>query len=100
MRGKRSLELTDHARKQAVASIRRLFQDDLAQDIGDLKASLVLDFVLRELGPSLYNMGLADAKAFLAEHTEDLAALSLEEFTLLAIGDKAPCLSLPSEMPA
>jgi uncharacterized protein (DUF2164 family) len=81
MRNKRTLELTTDARKLAIASIRRHFQEALDHDIGDLKASLVLDFVLAELGPSLYNMGIADAKAFFADRTEDLAALSLEEFT-------------------
>jgi uncharacterized protein (DUF2164 family) len=80
MRSKRTLELTSDARKLSLASIRRHFQEDLDQDIGDLKASLVLDFFLAELGPSVYNMGVADAKKFIADRTEDLGALSLEEF--------------------
>lgn len=81
MRSKRKLELSGEARKVAIASIRRRFKDELDQEIGDLKAALVLDFVLAELGPSVYNMGVADAKSFFAERTEDLGALSLEEFT-------------------
>lgn len=81
MRNKRTLELTGDARKVAIASIRRPFQGELDREIGDLKSSLVLDFVLAELGPSMYNIGVADAKAFFAERTEDLNALSLEEFT-------------------
>ena len=81
MRVKRTLELPEDARKIAVASIRRHFKDDLELEIGDLKASLVLGFVLSELGPSLYNMGLADARAFFAERAEDIGAMSLEEFT-------------------
>jgi uncharacterized protein (DUF2164 family) len=81
MRSKRTLEQSRDARKQAIASIRRHFQEELGQDIGDLKGSLVLDFILIELGPSLYNMGLADAKACFADRVEDLGAMSLEEFT-------------------
>jgi uncharacterized protein (DUF2164 family) len=81
MRGKRTLDLPGDARKQAIVSIRRLFQEELDQDIGDLKASLALDYFLKELGPIVYNIGVADAKAFLAERTEDLNALSLDEFT-------------------
>ena len=81
MRGQRKLSLTDDARKLAIASIRRHFTEELDQDIGDLKATLVLDFFLAELGPTVYNMGVADARAFFAERTEDLGALSLEEFT-------------------
>jgi uncharacterized protein (DUF2164 family) len=81
MRGQRKLSLTDDARKLAIASIRRHFKEELEQDVGDLKATLVLDFFLAELGPSVYNMGVADAKAFVAERTEDLGAMVLEEFT-------------------
>ena len=81
MRAQRKLTLTDDARKLAIASIRRQFREELDQDIGDLKATLVLDFFLAELGPTVYNMGVADAKAFFSERTEDLGALSLEEFT-------------------
>ena len=80
MRTKRGLTLPDDARKLALASIRRHFKDELDLDVGDLKATLVLDYFLAELGPSLYNQGIADAKAFFAERTDDLAALSLEEF--------------------
>lgn len=81
MRDKRKLTLTVNVRKLGIASIRRHFKEELDQDIGDLKASLVLEFFLTELGPSLYNMGVTDAKVFFAERTEDLGALSLEEFT-------------------
>ena len=81
MRDKRTLKLADDARKLAIASIRRLVKDELDLDVGDLKATLVLDYVLAELGPTVYNMGVADAKAFVGERMDDLAALSLEEFT-------------------
>ena len=81
MRGQRKLALTDDDRKLAIASIRRHFTEELDQDVGDLKATLVLDFFLAELGPTVYNMGVADARAFFVERTEDLGALSLEEFT-------------------
>jgi uncharacterized protein (DUF2164 family) len=81
MRGQRKLTLTDDARKLAIASIRRHFKEELDQDVGDLKATLLLDFFLAELGPTVYNMAVADAAAFLAERTEDLGAMALEEFT-------------------
>jgi uncharacterized protein (DUF2164 family) len=45
------------------------------EEIGDLKAGLLLDFILSELGPSVYNQGLADARAFFEERSNDLAAV-------------------------
>ena len=82
MRGKPPVALSDDARKHAVASIRRFFREDLDQDIGDLKASLVLDYFLKEIGATVYNIAIADAKAFFVERTADLGALChREEFT-------------------
>ena len=82
MRGKRPVELSDDARKLAIASIRRYFQEELGQEIGDLKASFILDYFLAELGPAVYNGAIADARNFFAERTADLGALCHhEEFT-------------------
>ncbi len=75
MRGNRPITLPEEARKQAIASIQRYFADELDQEIGDLKATLVLDYVLAELGPAIYNQAIADAKAFFDERAADLAAL-------------------------
>jgi uncharacterized protein (DUF2164 family) len=79
MRNKAALRLSDDARKAAVASIRRYFSAELDQDIGDLKATLVLDYFLVELGPSVYNAAIADAKTFFDERVADLAALSTRD---------------------
>jgi len=75
MRGKPPISIPDDARKQAIASIQRYFAEELDQDIGDLKASLVCDYFLAELGPVVYNHAVADAKAFFDERSADLAAL-------------------------
>jgi uncharacterized protein (DUF2164 family) len=82
MRGQPPVALPDDARKHAVASIRRYFQEELDQDIGDLKASLVLDYFLKEVGATVYNIAIADARTFFSERTADLGALChREEFT-------------------
>ena len=67
--------LPDAARKQAIASLREYFKTNMDEEIGDLKAGLLLDFILSELGPSVYNQGLADARAFFEERSNDLAAI-------------------------
>ncbi len=79
MRGKAAITLSDDTRKQAIASIRRYFADELGQEIGELKASLVLDYVLVELGPAVYNKAIADAKSFFDERAADLGALCHHE---------------------
>ena len=75
MRAKKQIALPEDARKQAIAALQEYFRDNLDDEIGDLKAGLLLDFILIELGPSVYNQAIADAGAFFEERTSDLAAI-------------------------
>jgi uncharacterized protein (DUF2164 family) len=67
-----SISLSDDARKQSIASIKRYLSEELDQDVGDLKAGLMLDFILTEIGPSIHNAAIADAQAFLRDRVADL----------------------------
>lgn len=73
-----AIKLHDDAEKQLTGSIQRFFAQELDEDIGDLKAMLVLDFCLREIGPSIYNQAIADAQAFFQEKSLDLGAARYE----------------------
>jgi uncharacterized protein (DUF2164 family) len=74
-RARNTVTISDSARKQAIAALQEYCRDNLENEIGDLKAGLLLDFILIELGPSVYNQGLADARAFFEERSNDLAAI-------------------------
>jgi uncharacterized protein (DUF2164 family) len=74
-RAKNSITIPDDARKKAVDSIRRYFATELDHEIGDLKAALVLDYLLAEIAPVVYNTAIADAKNFFEERSADLGAL-------------------------
>jgi uncharacterized protein (DUF2164 family) len=65
-----TLDTVTHAR--FISSIKRYFAEALDDDIGDLKASLLLEFVLREIGPSIYNRAVADAQARVQHMVLDL----------------------------
>ena len=47
--------LPDEARQRAVQSLRRYADEELDLDLGDLAAGFLLDFVLREIGPSVHS---------------------------------------------
>ncbi len=79
MRGGNVITLETKAKKQAVASIRRYFAENLEQDIGDLKAGLLLDYFLREIGPCVYNAAIADAQVFVRDRLVDLEATCYEK---------------------
>lgn len=69
------LALADDARAHAVATLRHYIAENLDLEIGDLKATLLLDFVVSEFGPSIYNQAIADARSFLDERIADMASV-------------------------
>ena len=76
-----TISLSDDARKQAVASIKRYLAEELDQDVGELKAGLFLEFILKEIAPSVYNGAIADAQTYLRDRVADLeGACSVPEF--------------------
>jgi uncharacterized protein (DUF2164 family) len=50
----------------------------LDDEIGDLKAMRILDFCIREIGPSIYNQAIADAQVFLQDKVSDLSGVRYE----------------------
>ena len=57
-----SIELNKEARALAVASIERYFKENLEERIGNVQAGALLGFFLEEIGPSIYNRGVADTQ--------------------------------------
>ncbi len=67
-----TVELTKETRATAVASIERWFTSNLDQNIGNMQAAELLDFFLKELAPSAYNKGVADAQAQMLTRANEL----------------------------
>jgi uncharacterized protein (DUF2164 family) len=67
-----AITISSEAKKQLIASIKRYFEENMDEEIGDLKADLLLDYFLKEIGPTIYNQAIADARAFFEEKTADL----------------------------
>ncbi|MGC1424013.1 MAG: DUF2164 domain-containing protein, partial [Terracidiphilus sp.] len=64
----------------AIASMQRYFEENL-DPIGDMPAGLLLNFILEEIGPVLYNQAIADAQTRLTQRVADLnGELYADEF--------------------
>lgn len=74
-----AIKLTPEMSKRLQASIKRYAAEHLEEDIGDLKASLLLDYVLKEIGPVIYNQAIADAQAYFQDRVADLEGVCHEE---------------------
>jgi uncharacterized protein (DUF2164 family) len=70
--GRMAVQLTKEAEKRLLGTIRRFAKDELEVDIGELKASFILDFFLRELAPTVYDQAIEDARRYLQEKADDL----------------------------
>ncbi len=57
-----TIAIPDPVRKQALESIHRYFSTNMDEDIGDLAAGMLLDFFIEDIGPAIYNQGVADVQ--------------------------------------
>jgi uncharacterized protein (DUF2164 family) len=72
---KMEIELKKEVRAVLVESIRRYFWNERNEEITHLGAGLLLDFIVNEIGPYLYNRGIEDAYTYMNERIEDLLGL-------------------------
>jgi uncharacterized protein (DUF2164 family) len=73
------IKIAPETRKRLIASLKRYAAENLDEELGDLKAGLLLDFCLKEIGPSVYNAAIADAQAYFSERVADLEGVCHEE---------------------
>jgi len=74
-----AITLSPDVTKQLLASIKRYVAENLDQDIGDLKARILLDYVLKEIGPTVYNRAITDAQAYFQGRVADLDGVCFEK---------------------
>lgn len=67
-----AIELPKETYATAVASIERWFTAHMDMRIGNMQAAELLDFFLKELAPSAYNRGVADAQAQILNRANEL----------------------------
>lgn len=68
-----TIELPKVTRGQAIASIRKYFEENMPEPVGELAAGLLLDFFIEEIGPAIYNRAIADAQNRLQLRVSDLS---------------------------
>lgn len=67
-----SIELSKQARADAITSIKRYFDENMPEPIGDLAAGLLLNYFVEEIGPVIYNRAIADAQTRMQQRVADL----------------------------
>jgi uncharacterized protein (DUF2164 family) len=67
-----AIKLSKEVEERLLGSIQRYAKENLDEEMGTLKARLLLDFCVREIGPSVYNQAIQDAQAAMQEKVAEL----------------------------
>jgi uncharacterized protein (DUF2164 family) len=67
-----TIEIPKDARKEAIASIERYFQENMDEKIGNIAAAGLLNYFLEEIGPLVYNQAVADVQERLRMRVDEL----------------------------
>jgi len=74
-----AIELSKQEVDDIIPSLRRYFKEELEQEISEMRARFLLDYVLKEIAPIAYNKGVKDAETYFLKKVEDLPANCFEE---------------------
>lgn len=66
------MKLPKEQRDQIIEQIQQFFELERSETIGTLAAGEVLDFMIKEIGPHLYNHAINDARTTVLERMQTL----------------------------
>jgi len=75
MRKENRFTLTKERKDELVLEIKNYFSKERDEEIGDLAAVLLLDFILEKIAPEWYNQGVLDAYRYMKDSAEDLLSI-------------------------
>ncbi|WP_278287335.1 DUF2164 domain-containing protein [Caloranaerobacter ferrireducens] len=71
------IKLSQDRRKEMIGLIKKYFINERDEELGDLAASLILDFFIEELAPEFYNQGVYDSYQYMSGQIEDLLGIQI-----------------------
>lgn len=69
------IELNKEIRVVLIENLKRYYWNERDEELSNLGAELLLDFIVNDIGPYIYNKGVEDSYAYINERTEDLLGL-------------------------
>lgn len=71
------IQLSKENKEQMIKEIKGFFLKERDEEIGDLAASLFLNFVIENLAATFYNQGVEDCIVFMKDKLDDLYGLEI-----------------------
>ncbi|MDO9324269.1 MAG: DUF2164 domain-containing protein [Methanoregula sp.] len=75
MKNERSIKVSKERKDSMVSEIKNYFSKEREEEIGDLAAGLILDFILDKIAPEIYNQGIYDAHKYMEDAVADLLSI-------------------------
>lgn len=75
MRKEKAIPLTKEQRDEMISEIKVYFSKERDEEMGDLAAGLILDFIIQKLAPEFYNMGVTDCHRYMHDAAEDVLSI-------------------------
>ena len=69
------ITISKEKRLEMIGKIKSFFLDEREEEIGDLQAGILLDFVVDELGVDFYNQGIEDSYKYMNDKVADILGL-------------------------
>jgi uncharacterized protein (DUF2164 family) len=67
------LTLSEDRREALAARLGRLFAEQFDEDLSGFRAEAIIDLMLKELGPVVYNQAVEDVRAHMQGKLDDLS---------------------------
>lgn len=67
-----AIDIPKEARKEAIASIERYFEENMEEKIGNIAAGALLNYFLEEIGPLVYNQAVSEVQERLRVRVEEI----------------------------
>jgi len=66
------IRLSEERRAALVDGVQTYFRTEFDEELSDFRANGLIDLFVAELGPPVYNQGVRDASAYVAEKLQDI----------------------------
>jgi len=73
------IKLSDPIREKLIYELQEYFRKEREDDLNHLGAHLMIDFIIKELGPMIYNQALFDVHKLMEDKIDDILLLELDD---------------------
>lgn len=75
MKKENVIELDKETKEKLISEIKKYFQEEREEEIGDLASSIMLKYITENIGPAFYNKGIRDAISYMNDRVDDMYGL-------------------------